>query len=112
MGAWINYGLGSETENLPGFVVMTSVGGVTAADCITSMVGRFLPSRFQGVEFNSTGDPVHYVSNPVGVTCSGQRSVVDAVQALDRYRNQKVKIPRLRRELLLMRWLFGCRHQF
>jgi len=91
MGAWINYGLGSETENLPGFVVMTSVGGRNPQPIASRQWSAgFLPSRFQGVEFNSTGDPVHYVSNPDGVTRSGQRGVVDAVQALDRYRNQQV----------------------
>ena len=94
MGSWINYGLGSETKNLPGFVVMTSVGGRNPQPIASRQWSAgFLPSRFQGVEFNSTGDPVHYVSNPGGVTRRGQRSVVDAVQGLDRYRNKKVNNP-------------------
>jgi hypothetical protein len=96
MGSWINYGLGSETENLPGFVVMTSVGGRNPQPIASRQWSAgFLPSRFQGVEFNSTGDPVHYVSNPGGVTRRGQRSVVDAVQDLDRYRNKKVNNPEI-----------------
>jgi hypothetical protein len=96
MGAWINYGLGSETENLPGFVVMTSVGGRNPQPIASRQWSAgFLPSRFQGVEFNSTGDPVHYVSNPGGITRKGQRNVVTAVQDLDRYRNQKVNNPEI-----------------
>ena len=96
MGAWVNYGLGSETENLPGFVVMTSVGGRNPQPIASRQWSAgFLPSRFQGVEFNATGDPVHYVSNPGGITRKGQRNVVNAVQDLDRYRNQKVNNPEI-----------------
>ncbi|MBI2827109.1 MAG: DUF1501 domain-containing protein [Planctomycetia bacterium] len=86
MGAWINYGLGAETDELPGFVVLTSVGGRTSDQPIASRQwsAGFLPSRFQGVEFNSKGDPVHYVRNPPGVPDELQRSSVAAIQALDR----------------------------
>jgi hypothetical protein len=96
MGAWVNYGLGCDTEDLPGFVVMTSVGGRNPQPIASRQWSAgFLPSRFQGVEFNSTGDPVHYVGSPQGVTRPGQRRVVDAVQALDRHRNLKVRNPEI-----------------
>ena len=71
MGSWVNYGLGSESENLPGFVVMTSVGGRSPQPIASRQwAAGFLPSRFQGVEFHASGDPVHYVGNPQGITRS------------------------------------------
>ncbi len=86
MGAWLNYGLGSESDDLPGFVVMTSLGRYGQAQPIAARQWHsgFLPSRFQGVEFRSTGDPVLYVRNPSGTTESRQRDVVSAVQKLNR----------------------------
>ncbi len=77
MGSWVTYGLGSESENLPGFVVLTSVGGRNPQPIASRQWSAgFLPSRFQGVEFNSSGDPVHYVRSPDGVTDSQQRQLV------------------------------------
>ena len=94
MGAWVNYGLGSEAEDLPGFVVMTSVGGRNPQPIASRQWSAgFLPSKFQGVEFNSTGDPVHYVRNPKGVSASHQKKLVDAITALDRHRNLAIKDP-------------------
>ena len=94
MGSWVNYGLGSEAEDLPGFVVMTSVGGRNPQPIASRQWSAgFLPSRFQGVEFNSTGDPVHYVRNPKGVSASHQKKLVDAITALDRHRNQAINDP-------------------
>jgi hypothetical protein len=96
MGAWINYGLGSECDDLPGFVVMTSVGGRNPQPIAARQWDAgFLPSRFSGVEFNSAGDPVHYISNPPGVTTAQQRRLVDAINALDRRRNETVVNPEL-----------------
>ncbi len=85
IGSWLWYGLGSESTNLPGFVVLTSSGGgqdqpIAARQWSTG----FLPTRFQGVEFRGKGDPVLYVSRPNGINESRQRDVVSAVQALDR----------------------------
>jgi hypothetical protein len=96
MGSWINYGLGSESENLPGFVVMTSVGGRNPQPIASRQWSSgFLPSRFQGVEFNSAGDPVHYVRNPSGVNDRQQRRLVDTIQALNRHRDQTVDNPEI-----------------
>ena len=95
MGAWINYGLGSECDELPGFVVLTSVGGREPDQPIASRQwsSGFLPSQFQGVEFNSHGEPVSYVRNPAGVPESLQRVNVDAIQQLDLHHNQWMKDP-------------------
>ncbi|MFT5855375.1 MAG: hypothetical protein ACI8XO_002626, partial [Verrucomicrobiales bacterium] len=96
MGSWINYGLGSESENLPGFVVLTSVGGRNPQPIASRQwAAGFLPSRFQGVEFNSAGDPVHYVSTPKGVSPTQQRQLVDTIQQLDRHRNAHVGNPEI-----------------
>ncbi|MFO0801653.1 MAG: DUF1501 domain-containing protein [Gemmataceae bacterium] len=94
MGSWINYGLGSESTDLPGFVVMTSFAGRNPQPISQRMWGNgFLPGKFQGVEFNSTGDPVNYLRNPAGVSAAQQRELVDAVGELDRKRNAVVKNP-------------------
>lgn len=85
MGAWINWGLGSDCEDLPGFVVMTSVGGRNPQPIASRQWhSGFLPGRHQGVEFQSKGDPVHYVRNPPGIDVRRQRDVVDALAKLDR----------------------------
>ena len=96
MGSWISYGLGSESENLPGFVVMTSVGGRNPQPIASRQWGAgFLPSRFQGVEFNSSGDPVHYVRNPAGVSDVQQRQLVDAINGLNRHRDEQIDNPEI-----------------
>lgn len=96
MGSWVNYGLGSESSDLPGFVVLTSTGGRNPQPIAQRQWGSgFLPSRYQGVQFNSSGDPVYYVRNPKGVSNDEQRRVVDAVQALNRHRNQRVLDPEI-----------------
>ncbi|MCA8978024.1 MAG: DUF1501 domain-containing protein [Planctomycetes bacterium] len=86
MGSWITYGLGSESDDLPGFVVLASVGKGGQAQPIAARQWHagFLPSRFQGVEFRGKGDPVLYVQNPAGVDRAQQREAVDTIAALDR----------------------------
>jgi hypothetical protein len=96
MGAWINYGLGSDADDLPGFVVLTSQGGRNPQPIASRQWGAgFLPSRFAGVEFNSIGDPVHYVRNPHGVTFEQQRRLVDTIHALNRHRDENVDNPEI-----------------
>ena len=96
MGSWINYGLGSESEDLPGFVVLTSVGGRNPQPIASRQWSSgFLSSRFQGVEFNSSGDVVHYVKNPPGVTISQQRKLVDTINGLNAHRNRAVHNPQI-----------------
>ncbi len=85
MGAWVNYGIGSESQDLPGFVVLTSEGGGQGQPISSRQWNNgFLPSKFQGVQFQSKGDAVHYVNNPAGVTRDAQRGVVDTVNQLNR----------------------------
>jgi len=85
-GSWTLYGLGSESENLPGFVVLVSTGKFGQAQPISARQWHsgFLPSRFQGIELRATGDPVLYVKSPAGVSDRQQREIVAAVQALNR----------------------------
>ena len=96
MGSWINYGLGSECDDLPGFVVMTSVGGRNPQPIASRQwASGFLPSRYQGVEFNSTGSPVHYLESPPGVPQSHQRKLIDSIAALNRHRNVHLQNPEI-----------------
>jgi hypothetical protein len=84
MGSWINYGLGSEAEELPGFVVLTSFAGRSPQPISTRMWhSGFLPGRFQGVRFNSTGAAVEYLDRPRGVSPGQQREVIDTVRQLN-----------------------------
>ncbi len=85
MGSWVNYALGSECKDLPGYVVMTSVGGGQSQPIASRQWGAgFLPSRHQGVAFNGSGDAVHYVSSPKGVDHGRQTDVYKAVNELNR----------------------------
>ncbi|QDT09108.1 DUF1501 domain-containing protein [Planctomycetes bacterium K23_9] len=83
MGSWLLYGLGAETANLPGYVVMTSSGPGAQPVSARQWSAGFLPSKFQGVAFQSSGAPVHYIGNPDGVCQSTQRQVIDEVQRLN-----------------------------
>ncbi len=87
MGAWVNYGLGSEADDLPGFVVMTSkMGRNPQPIAARQWHSGFLPGQFQGVEFATSGAPVHYVDNPPGVSAAHQRDLIDTVAALENHR--------------------------
>jgi hypothetical protein len=87
MGAWVNYGLGSEADDLPGFVVMTSkMGRNPQPIAARQWHSGFLPGQFQGVEFATSGAPVHYVDNPPGVSAAHQRDLIDTVAALEHHR--------------------------
>jgi len=97
MGAWVLYGLGSEAEDLPGFVVLTSSGrgGQMQPIAARQWSSGFLPSRFQGVHFRSLGDPVLYLGDPAGVSREGQRTLLDAVNRLNRLRYQETQDPEI-----------------
>lgn len=84
MGAWSVYGLGSESENLPGFVVLTS--GVGTSGGASNFSSGFLPSHFQGTLFRNQGDPILYLSNPEGVSPENQRIALDAIRDLNQAR--------------------------
>ena len=84
LGAWVVYGLGSESQNLPGFVVLTS--GVGTSGGTTNFASGFLPSHYQGTVFRNAGDPILYLSNPPGVSQATQRAGLDAIRDLNQER--------------------------
>ncbi len=96
MGSWLTYGLGSDCENLPGFVVLTSSGGGQDQPISSRQWhSGFLPSRFQGVHFHSKGDPVLYIKNPPGISSEIQRDVIDAANSLNRKLNNEIDDPEI-----------------
>ena len=98
MGAWVSYGLGTENRDLPAFVVLVSQGSnKNAAQGIFSRLWGpgFLPSRYQGVKFRSSGDPVLYLSNPPGMDASTRRNIIDAAAAINRMRAEEFGDPEI-----------------
>ena len=97
MGSWLLYGLGAETEELPGFVVLMSSGkgGQMQPIAARQWHSGFLPSRFQGVKFQSKGDPVLYIKNPPGVSPQSQKEVIDVVNNLNRLQHDAVHDPEI-----------------
>jgi len=97
MGSWVYYGLGSDSEDLPGFVVLTSSGRFGQSQPIAARQWHsgLLPSRFQGIHLRGTGDPVLYLSNPAGIDATRQRDVVEMVQALNRLEGNIVDDPEI-----------------
>jgi hypothetical protein len=97
MGSWITYGLGSEANDLPGFVVLTSNGrgGQNQPIASRQWSAGFLPGKYQGVHLRGRGDPVLYLSNPPGVDRPRQKDVVDAVTQLNRRYNAVVDDPEI-----------------
>ncbi len=84
MGAWTNYGLGSLSDNLPGYVVLTSEGGGQDQPISARQWHNgFLPSKHQGVELRSQGDPVYYVGNPDGISRESQGDLVETINSLN-----------------------------
>jgi hypothetical protein len=92
MGAWTTYGLGSESKELPAYVVFNS-GGKGPSAGISNWGSGFLPTVYSGVEFRSTGDPVLYLSNPPGITPAGQLQQIDAINKLNRRRLEMLGDP-------------------
>jgi len=87
MGSWAVYGLGCDAEDLPGFVVLTSLGrgGQNQPIAARQWAAGLLPSRFQGVHLRGKGDPVLYLGNPPGITRDRQHDVVEAVNQLNQH---------------------------
>ncbi len=96
MGSWMMYGLGSETQDLPGFVVMVSIGR-NGDQPISSRQwsAGFLPSRFQGIQFQSRGDAVHFVRSPPGVDAANQLRLVNEIRQLDGMSGQLLGDPEI-----------------
>lgn len=94
MGSWVTYGLGTENENLPGFMVLVS-GGKTPSAGKSVWGSGFLPSVYQGVQCRSEGDPVLYVSNPDGIDGKLRRTTLDAINSINEKEYQDVKDPEI-----------------
>lgn len=94
-GSWVVYGLGSETQDLPAFVVFSSgkKGPSGGSSCWGS---GFLPTVYQGVMFRSSGDPVLYLSNPAGIDADVQSATLNAVNRLNAIHHQEVGDPEIR----------------
>lgn len=84
MGSWVAYGLGSESLDLPGFVVLSSGRGTSAGS--GNWTSGFLPAVYQGVPFRSSGDPVLHLSNPPGISEEMQEAAIRAINDLNRER--------------------------
>jgi hypothetical protein len=98
MGAWTTYGLGSENQNLPAFVVLISQANALNPDqpLFSRLWGNgFLPSRYQGVKFRASGDPVLYLSNPPGVPTATRRRLLDGIAKLNRLLAEKYVDPEI-----------------
>lgn len=98
MGSWLTYGLGTETANLPGFVVMTSRDKEASCGQIFYdfyWSSGFLPSKYQGVKFRGGGDPVLYLSNPSGVSREARRAMLDDLAALNQSHYDEVGDPEI-----------------
>jgi hypothetical protein len=97
MGSWITYGLGSEADDLPGFVVMVSLGkgGQNQPIAARQWASGFLPSRFQGVNFRGKGDAVLYLSSPPGINRDRQHDMVNAINQLNECRDAVVDDPEI-----------------
>ncbi|MCA8988821.1 MAG: DUF1501 domain-containing protein, partial [Planctomycetaceae bacterium] len=93
IGSWVNYGLGSENENLPGFVVLIT-GQILGAGS-SAWGSGFIPTVYQGVEFRSQGDPVLYLSNPKGVSEQSRRGIIDTVNSLNQTQYARMGDPEI-----------------
>jgi len=98
MGAWVAYGLGSENESLPTYVVLTSKGtGRTDDQPLYDRLwgSGFLPSKFQGVRFRNTGEPVLYLTDPPGVDRDMRREMLDELRQLNEEKQARVRDPEI-----------------
>ncbi|MBT8037434.1 MAG: DUF1501 domain-containing protein [Verrucomicrobiae bacterium] len=94
MGSWVLYGLGSESQNLPGYVVLTSAGGGQGQPISSRQWSNgFLPGHLQGVEFQSAGAPVHYVQNPLGISHASQSDVINTINRMNSIQSGRTEHP-------------------
>lgn len=93
IGSWLQYGLGSESQNLPGYVVLTA--GQGASGGTSNWSSGFLPSTYQGVPFRDKGEPVLYLSNPPGVDRENQRRTLDTIRQMNQMRHSEIRDPEI-----------------
>lgn len=115
LGSWLSYGLGSETDNLPTFVVMTSSDkGRTCGQLFFDYYwgNGFLPSKLQGVRFRNSGDLVPYLANPAGVSPTARRALLDEISELNARHLVDVGDQKSIPALPNTRWLSRCKPAF
>jgi hypothetical protein len=97
MGSWLLYGLGAETQDLPGFVVLISSGkgGQMQPIAARQWSAGILPSKFQGVKLNSFGDPVLYIRDPQGIDTAMQKDSIDAINRLNKVEHAATQDPEI-----------------
>ena len=98
MGAWASYGLGTMNDNLPSFVVLISLGSATRSmqPLFSRLWGPgFLPSRYQGIKFRGSGDPVLHLSNPPGIDADTRRKMLDGIAELNQLQLDEVGDPEI-----------------
>jgi hypothetical protein len=93
MGSWLAYGLGSESKNLPGYVVLTSGRGTAGG--ASNWSSGFLPSTYQGVLFRNKGEPILSLTNPKGLSAAMQSKTIDALKDLNRERFKEIRDPEI-----------------
>ena len=93
MGSWLSYGLGSEADDLPAFVVLKSGGSLSGGSAMWS--SGFLPQAHQGVPFRDQGDPILHVANPAGFDIKAQRDTLDLIQSLNKKQLDAVGDPKI-----------------
>jgi hypothetical protein len=93
MGSWINYGLGSESRNLPGYVVLTAGRGTSGG--ATSFQSGFLPTSYAGVLFRNKGEPVLNLANPDGLSEAMQQKTIEALRDLNEHRHAEIRDPEI-----------------
>jgi Protein of unknown function (DUF1501) len=93
LGAWTLYGLGSESENLPGYCVLSSARGTSGG--ASNWGCGFLPAAYAGVPFRTGGDPILYLSNPIGWDAEAQRASLDSIRRLNEMRLAEVRDPEI-----------------
>lgn len=95
MGAWMHYGLGSDNENLPSFVVLITKGKVDQPLYSRLWGSGFLPARYQGVQFRSGKEPVLYLTNPPGIDAASRRQMLDRLKQLHEVQAERTADPEL-----------------
>src|SRR5262245_53448041 len=95
LGAWVSYGLGSMTENLPAFIVLVTKGKGDQPLYARLWGNGFLDARYQGVKFAAGKDPIYYLTNPEGVTPDSRRNALDTIAALNRIQAESERDPEI-----------------
>jgi hypothetical protein len=96
LGAWVNYGLGSECQNMPGYMVLTSDSGRGLEGAGAALWGAgYMPSSYRGVTFRNSGDPILHLADPPGINTAEQRARLDVLRDLDEMHQRRTGDPEI-----------------